>query len=81
MIENEYRQRSKRGFEKYQRIRDITMAILITGMAIVLFFGVQWQIPQIVALDETNSTFRYIMAGLFALYGLFRLYRGIKREN
>ncbi len=57
------------------------MAVLITGMAVVLFFGVQWQIPQIIALDETNRTFRYIMAGLFAVYGLFRLYRGLKTNR
>jgi len=77
MIENEYREKRKRNFELTRMIKDITMAVLILGMAIVLFFGVRWNIPQIVALD---SMLRYMLGGLFVMYGLFRLYRGLKRD-
>lgn len=51
------------------------MAILITGMAVVLFFGPDWGIP-----IDLDKGFRLALGGLFALYGLFRLYRGIKRD-
>jgi hypothetical protein len=76
-MENEYRERHRRTSERMRRTRDITMAVLILGMACVLFFGVQWNIPQIVYLD---NTLRLLLGGIFALYGIFRLYRGIKSD-
>lgn len=56
---------------------DLTMAILILGMAFVLFFAEWLKIEQIMAVD---LTFRFLFGGICVLYGGFRLYRGIKRD-
>lgn len=56
---------------------DLTMAILILGMALVLFFAEQFKIQQIM---EADLGFRYMFGGICLLYGGFRLYRGIKRD-
>jgi len=57
---------------------DITISLIILGMAVVLLFAEQLNIEQL--LDEDNEFFRYFFGGLCVLYGSFRLYRGIKRD-
>ncbi|HMZ45415.1 MAG TPA: hypothetical protein PKG56_02115 [Chitinophagaceae bacterium] len=56
---------------------DIGMAVFLIGMAVFLLLGNFWGIEQILTID---STFRYMFGSICLLYGLFRLYRGIKRE-
>ncbi len=56
---------------------DIAMAVLILGMAVVMFWGDKMRIIQIAALDPL---IRYMFGGLCLLYGGFRLYRGIKQQ-
>lgn len=57
---------------------DITISLLILGMAVALLFAEQLHIEQL--LDKENEFFRYFFGGLCVLYGGFRLYRGIKRD-
>ena len=56
---------------------DLTMAVLILGMSVVLLFSERLKIDQISSID---TTFRYLFGGICILYGGFRLYRGIKRD-
>ncbi|MCX6336197.1 MAG: hypothetical protein NT153_02740 [Bacteroidetes bacterium] len=56
---------------------DLTMAVLILGMAVVLLLCERLKIDQISSID---ATFRYLFGGICILYGGFRLYRGIKRD-
>jgi len=56
-------------------MKDITMAILMIGMAVVLFFA-----PELGLEIELEKGFRISLSVLFAVYGLFRLYRGIKKD-
>jgi hypothetical protein len=58
-------------------IYDLTMAILLLGMATVMLFGEKLKIAMVVEID---SAFRYMFGGICLLYGGFRLYRGIKRD-
>ncbi len=58
-------------------IYDFTMAGLIIGMSVILFFGDKFGLPLIADLD---SNLRYGFAGLCLLYGSFRFYRGIKHN-
>ena len=53
------------------------MALLILGMAVVMFFPERLKIQRIMDLDDTG---RYLFGGVCLLYGGFRLYRGIKRD-
>lgn len=62
-------------------IYNLTMAVLILAMAVVMFWGDKFNndfINNIVS--ELDPVIRYLFGGLCLLYGGFRLYRGIKRE-
>ncbi len=74
-MQNDYRDRHKRTAANMRMMKDLTMAILILGMAMVLFFS-----PQLGLNIELENGFRISLAVLFAVYGLFRLYRGIKKD-
>ena len=74
-MQNEFRDRQRKNFANMRMMRDITMAILILGMAIVLFFARKLNL-----LTNIGDTFRIALGVLFAIYGLFRLYRGFKRD-
>jgi len=75
-MNNEIRERHRRSSANMRMMKDITMAILILGMAIVLFLA-----PRLGLNVELDNGFRLALAGLFALYGGFRLYRGIKQDD
>ncbi|MBI2274247.1 MAG: hypothetical protein EPO58_14745 [Chitinophagaceae bacterium] len=57
---------------------DLTIAILLLGMAVIMLFADRLNIEQL--LDKDNEFFRYFFGGLCLLYGGFRLYRGVKRN-
>lgn len=56
---------------------DLTMAVFLLAMAVVMFFGDRFRIIQIMDVDKT---FRYFFGSICLLYGGFRLYRGIKKD-
>lgn len=56
-------------------IKDITMAILMLGMAVVLYLA-----PKLGLETSLDNGFRIALSVLFAVYGAFRLYRGVKRD-
>ncbi len=58
-------------------IYDITMALLFLSMSVVMFFGQNWGIEQIIRLGRP---FALLFGGMCLLYGGFRLYRGIKKD-
>lgn len=74
-MQNEFRDRQRKTAANMRMMRDLTMAILILGMALVLFFGPVWGVP-----IDLDKGFRIALGAIFALYGSFRLYRGIKRD-
>lgn len=75
MMERDYRDKHRRTAANMRMMKDITMAILILGMAVVLFFS-----PALGLNIELDKGFRIALAALFAIYGLFRLFRGIKKD-
>jgi len=76
-MEQNYRDKQRKSYTLMRRTYDITMAMLILGLAVVLLFGEYWHIERIANIDKL---LRYLMAGISVLYGGFRLYRGIKAE-
>lgn len=74
-MENPYRQRSQEKFLTLRRVYDLTMAILILAVALALVF-----LDRIAAnlTFTAEPLYRFGFAGVCFLYGLFRLYRGIK---
>jgi len=51
------------------------MAIILLGMAFVMFAAERLNLEQIMSMDPM---FRYFFGFICLLYGGFRLYRGIK---
>jgi ABC-type uncharacterized transport system fused permease/ATPase subunit len=76
-MEDRFREKQQKSYTLMRMTYDLTMAILILGMASVLFFAEQFKIQQIM---ESDLAFRYMFGGICLLYGGFRLYRGIKRD-
>ncbi len=80
-MEQDYRNRTRKSFAVMRTIYNLTMAVLILAMAVVMFWGDKFNndfIDNIVS--ELDPLIRYLFGGLCLLYGGFRLYRGIKRE-
>lgn len=77
-MENEFRGKQKKSYNLMRMSYDLTIAVLLLGMAVIMLFAEKLNIEQL--LDKDNEFFRYFFGGLCLLYGGFRLYRGIKRN-
>lgn len=76
-MENGFEQKKQKSYVVMRMTYDLTMALLLLGMAAIMLLAEQLKIEQIANVD---SFFRYFFGGICLLYGGFRLYRGIKRE-
>lgn len=76
-MENEYRDRQRKSYIIMRVIYDLTMAILLLGMAVVMLFAEKLKINKFIEID---LSFRYLFGAICLLYGGFRLYRAIKKE-
>lgn len=76
-MSSDFRDRQQKSYTIMRMIYDLTMAVLLLGMATVMLFGEQLKLAMVIDID---STFRYMFGGICVLYGGFRLYRGIKRD-
>lgn len=74
---NPKRERSEKTYRIFRSIYDFTMATLILGCAIVMFFAKYFHLDQVINLD---NEWRIIFGGMCLLYGGFRLYRGFQRD-
>ena len=77
-MENDYRVKEKKSYSVMRMTYDLTIAVLLLGMAVIMLFAGKLGIEQLA--DKDNEFFRYFFGGLCLLYGGFRLYRGIKRN-
>lgn len=78
-METDFREKQQKRYRIMRMTYDITIAVLLFGMATIMLFAKQLNIQQL--LEEDNTFFRYFFGGLCLLYGGFRLYRGVSREN
>ncbi len=76
-MNEDYREKNRKGFNTLQSIRHITMALFFIAMGIIMFVAEHYKIEQILAFDKF---FRYFFGGICFLYGGFRLYRGFKKD-
>lgn len=76
-MRNEERSKQRKSYIIMRMIYDFSMAALILGMGVVMFFGEAMNIHQIAELD---TLMRYLFGSLCLLYGGFRLYRGIRHN-
>lgn len=76
-MENGFEQKKQKSYAVMRMTYDLTMALLLLGMAAIMLLAEKLKIEQIANVDPF---FRYFFGGICLLYGGFRLYRGIKRE-
>jgi hypothetical protein len=77
-MENNYRERSNKSYFYFRLLYDITMAILFLSMAIAMFLMDRFKLDLAIAEDKG---FRYFFGTICLIYGIFRLYRGIKQQG
>jgi uncharacterized membrane protein len=75
-MQNDLREKRTRSYSTMRSLLDYTMGILYLAAAIFLLFAEKWQI-EIINFDKT---FRIIFGSICALYGVWRIYRGYKKE-
>ncbi|MFT4153757.1 hypothetical protein [Parafilimonas sp.] len=76
-MNNDFESRRRKSYTQMRMIYDLTMAGLMIGMSVILFFGDKIGLDLIAGLD---SLIRYGFGALCLLYGGFRVYRGIKHD-
>ena len=80
-MENDFRQKQQKSYTLMRMSYDLTMAILILGMALVMLFGDKFGVPVIAGFVlRVDPLMRYLCGGLCVVYGSFRLYRAFKRD-
>ena len=77
-MENRERDRSRRSYNHFRRVYDISMALLFLSMGVAMFFMEKFKIDLVVTED---TGFRYFFGSICFLYGGFRLYRGVKQTE
>jgi hypothetical protein len=77
-MENDFRVKQKKSYNLMRMSYDLTIAVLLLGMSVLMLFADKLKIEQLAGKD--NDFFRYFFGGLCLLYGSFRLYRGFKRD-
>jgi hypothetical protein len=65
----------KKGYRLRRSIMDYGMGAIIAGIGVLIIVAPYIGLP--LRLEPTN---RYILGGLFLLYGGFRLYRGRQQD-
>lgn len=76
-MEMDFRERQKKTYRTMRMVYDLSMSVIILGMAVLLLLAEKFRLDQLLLIDPM---FRYLMGSVFLLYGGFRLYRGIKRD-
>lgn len=75
-MHNELREKRTKSIFRTRSLIDFTMGILYVGAAAFLFFAEKMG----TTLDGFDKKFRYIFGILCAVYGIWRIYRGYKKE-
>jgi len=68
-------ERRRKAYSLRRAILDYGMGVIITGIGIVLLLA-----PVLHLELSIDGTARYIFAGLFLVYGVFRIYRGSRKN-
>lgn len=78
-INSKFRNQHRERYNRMRAIKDIVMALIILTVGVFMFFGDKFEITRTM-MSEKDPLIKYLFGGLCALYGGFRLYRGIKQN-
>lgn len=77
-MENDFREKQRKNYTTMRSIYNITIGIVITGIGVLMFLSDKIGLN---LLQQFDPIMIYAFGGLCLLYGSFRLYRGIKKED
>lgn len=77
-MENDFREKQRKNYTTMRSIYNITIGIVITGIGVLMFLNDKIGLN---LLQQFDPIMIYAFGGLCLLYGSFRLYRGIKKED
>lgn len=77
-MENDFRERQRKNYDTMRSVYNVTIGIVITGIGIMMFLNEKIGLN---LLQQFDPLMIYAFGGLCLLYGIFRLYRGIKKEQ
>ncbi|MCW3081788.1 MAG: hypothetical protein JWR87_3218 [Segetibacter sp.] len=75
-MENQLREKRVKSYSVMRSVLDYTMGILYLAAATFLFFAEKFGFE----MENFDLTFRYMFGGICALYGAWRIYRGVKKD-
>ena len=75
----EVRERNRKRYNNMRSMKDIIMAVIILAVGVLMIFGDKFQFTRVMMANK-DPIIKYLFGGLCALYGGFRLYRGIKQD-
>lgn len=78
-VNSNLRNQHRKHYNKMRALKDIVMALIILTVGVFMFFGDKFEITKVL-MSEKDPLIRYLFGGLCALYGGFRLYRGLKQD-
>ncbi|MBG9376587.1 hypothetical protein I5907_10100 [Panacibacter sp. DH6] len=78
LMENDFRDRQQKNYNTMRQVYNITMGILILGIGLLMFFSDKVGLS---LFEQFDQVLIYAFGGLCLLYGGFRLYRGIKKDD
>ncbi|MEN9599486.1 MAG: hypothetical protein RL596_1805 [Bacteroidota bacterium] len=76
-MDNKFRDRSRKSYTNFRKVYDITMAILIIGVGVLILFIDKLGLNLVFTAEPI---YKYGFASICLLYGGFRLYRAIKQD-
>ncbi|MBS1659554.1 MAG: hypothetical protein JST68_00745 [Bacteroidetes bacterium] len=74
-MENEDQNRRRQEYSLRRAIMDYGIGVIIMGIGVFLLLAPKLRVA--VNVDDLN---RYMLSGLFLLYGAFRIYRGRRKD-
>jgi len=77
-MDNDFRNRQQKNYTTMRTVYNITVGILIIGIGLLMFFNDKVGLN---LFEQFDKTMIYAFGVLCVLYGCFRLYRGIKKEE
>ncbi len=75
MSENQELDRRTKGYRMRRSIMDYGMGLIIFSIGVFFLLA-----PQMEVAFKVDNKFRFLFAGLCIIYGIFRAYRGYKKN-
>ena len=77
-MDNDFKDKRLKNYNSMRNVYNVTIGILIIGIGLLMFFNDRVGLNLFQQFDKVMI---YAFGGICVLYGGFRLYRGLKKEE